>query len=166
MDRDSHVWNTNIAGVRGYLAPRLRGERGETRVKFADDVSAFWRNGDGLGAPSPTSGSTTPHVRYGDALWLVTCPASRGDPTDPGGGRPARGGEPNAAFETRRRVGRRRDRGDDVAATTLRRYRDAACNAAATTPPRRRRRRDAAAKIGPGVRFPAQAAAAGRRNTS
>mmetsp|Transcript_31573 Transcript_31573/g.94813 ORF Transcript_31573/g.94813 Transcript_31573/m.94813 type:complete len:397 (+) Transcript_31573:223-1413(+) len=87
VDRDSHVWNTNIAGVRGYLAPRLRGERGETRVKFADDVSAFWRNGDGLGAPSPTSGSTTPHVRYGDALWLVTCPASRGDPTDPGGGR-------------------------------------------------------------------------------
>ena len=27
VDRDNHVWNTSTAGVVGYLAPRLRGER-------------------------------------------------------------------------------------------------------------------------------------------
>ena len=48
-------------------------------------MSAFWRNG----TDSPTHNTETPRrsVRYGDALWLVTCPAAPSDPTHPGGGR-------------------------------------------------------------------------------
>jgi hypothetical protein len=33
VDADSHVWNTSTNGAVGYLAPRLRGEVGETRVR-------------------------------------------------------------------------------------------------------------------------------------
>ena len=40
VDADGHVWNTSTAGVVGYLTMRLRGERGELRVRFVRDLSA------------------------------------------------------------------------------------------------------------------------------
>eukprot|EP00635_Sarcinochrysidales_sp_CCMP3193_P011763 CAMPEP_0118904574 /NCGR_PEP_ID=MMETSP1166-20130328/8981_1 /TAXON_ID=1104430 /ORGANISM="Chrysoreinhardia sp, Strain CCMP3193" /LENGTH=672 /DNA_ID=CAMNT_0006843831 /DNA_START=82 /DNA_END=2097 /DNA_ORIENTATION=+ len=40
VDGDGHVWNTSTAGVVGYLTMRLRGERGELRVRFARDLSS------------------------------------------------------------------------------------------------------------------------------
>ena len=70
---DNHAWNTSTSGVVGYLAPRLRGERGETRVKFSRDISQFLRGSAALdesAKPPPQR----PPVRYGDSLWLVTCP--------------------------------------------------------------------------------------------
>ena len=75
---DGHVWNSMVSGVVGYLAPRLRGERGETRVRFADDVKSTRSFGD-----KPESGRA---VRFGDSLNLVTCPANSNDPTHPGRG--------------------------------------------------------------------------------
>ncbi|KAK7248969.1 phosphatidylinositol transfer protein [Aureococcus anophagefferens] len=86
VDRDNHAWNTSTSGVVGYLAPRLRGERGETRVKFSRDISQFLRGSAALdesAKPPPQR----PPVRYGDSLWLVTCPPSAGDASHPGGGR-------------------------------------------------------------------------------
>ena len=68
QDREGHVWNSTVSGVVGYLAPRLRGERGETRIRFADDVQTPRSFGE-----KPDAGRA---VRYGDALHLVTCPVS------------------------------------------------------------------------------------------
>ena len=67
-----------MSGVVGYLAPRLRGERGETRIRFADDVQTPRSFGE-----KPDGGRA---VRYGDALHLVTCPVSGNDPTHTGRG--------------------------------------------------------------------------------
>ena len=76
QDREGHVWNSTVSGVVGYLAPRLRGERGETRIRFADDVQTPRSFGE-----KPDSGRA---VRYGDALHLVTCPVLSSDPTHTG----------------------------------------------------------------------------------
>ena len=66
VDRDNHAWNTSTSGVVGYLAPRLRGERGETRVKFSRDISQFLRGSAALDE-SATPPPQRPPVRYGDS---------------------------------------------------------------------------------------------------
>ncbi|KAJ1452000.1 hypothetical protein M885DRAFT_467841 [Pelagophyceae sp. CCMP2097] len=75
VDSDSHIWNTSTAGMVGYLAPRLRGEVGETRVRFVRDLQHY---------AVPKGSAQAPCVRFGDALWLVTCSPSKDDPTHPG----------------------------------------------------------------------------------
>jgi len=122
VDADGHVWNTSTAGVVEYLTMRLRGERGEMRVRFTRDlaVGSSRRSSqptstelsgpdeDGSPRSSPrlarpksmgrlrTSPRSTdklvdydrPSVRYGDALWLVSCPQH--DHTHPGAQRSMR----------------------------------------------------------------------------
>lgn len=85
VDADSHVWNTSTAGVVGYLAPRLRGERGEARVRFTRDISrkrSTQEEGEFF-----ESDPSRPCVRYGDSLWMVSCVVNSKDASHPGGGR-------------------------------------------------------------------------------
>lgn len=111
VDADGHVWNTSTPGVVEYLTMRLRGERGEMRVRFTRDLSSVPYLGRSRTTPeeddaspverqqsSPRAGMSRPkshgrlrhspksmdnlqdaadrpNVRYGDSVWLVSCPA-------------------------------------------------------------------------------------------
>ncbi|KAJ8601809.1 hypothetical protein CTAYLR_007486 [Chrysophaeum taylorii] len=98
VDRDGHAWNTSTAGIVEYLTLRLRGERGELRVRFAKDLKKRNSSDDDsspgrsphLARPKSTgrlrsSPRDRPSVRFGDSLFLVSCPQH--DETHPGAGR-------------------------------------------------------------------------------
>mmetsp|Transcript_13817 Transcript_13817/g.16690 ORF Transcript_13817/g.16690 Transcript_13817/m.16690 type:complete len:898 (-) Transcript_13817:346-3039(-) len=59
VDSEGHVWNTSTAGVVGYLTVRLRGERGELRVRFTRDLSSVNYKGVCYAEPDAENGWTT-----------------------------------------------------------------------------------------------------------